>query len=169
MKQRLFPGTARAAGLTLTELLVGLAIGAVVLAPLAPMLHSAGAAARIAEDRVALEREADFALERIAARIRSTNATAGLTDKPSSEWFKPAVVYSVTAAGALVEQQGKDSYVLAESVQDFSLAALVPESGQPLIKVSLSLARAVGTGTNTGADSTATTTATTTVRLGSAL
>jgi len=155
------PFRLRAAGLSLTELLLGLAIGALVLAPLAPMLQSAGASARVAEEQVALEREADFALERIAARIRSTAATAGLTDKPSSEWFKPAVVYSVTADGMLVEQQGKDSYVLAESVRDFSLAATVPEAGQPLIKVSLSLARNSGTAT--------TATATATVRLGSAL
>ena len=60
----------RTGGLSLTELLLGLAIGALVLAPLAPILQSAGASARVAEDQVALEREADFALERIAARIR---------------------------------------------------------------------------------------------------
>ena len=161
------PARIRNQGLSLTELLLGLAIGALVLAPLAPMLQSAGASARIAEDQVALEREADFALERIAARIRSTAATAGLTDKPSSEWFKPAVVYSVNADGMLVEQQGKDSYVLAESVRDFSLAATVPEAGQPLIKVSLSLGR--NNGANSDTSGSASTTATATVRLGSAL
>ncbi|MCC2960128.1 hypothetical protein LK540_06755 [Massilia sp. IC2-278] len=129
----------RARGLSLAELLLGLAIGALVLAPLGPMLQSAGAAARVAADQVALERDADFALDRIAARIRSTAAGPALTDKPSSEWLKPAV-YSV-ADGMLVEQQGKDSYVLAESVNSFSLTASSTEAGQPLLTVRLDLAR----------------------------
>jgi len=147
-------------GLSLAELLLGLAIGALVLAPLPSLLQSAGASARVAEDQVALEREADFALERIAARIRSTAVPPDLADKPARDWLKPAV-YSVTADGVLVEQQGTERYVLAESVSDFSLAAVIPESGQPLVKVSLSLARNSGT--------VATATATSTVRLGSAL
>lgn len=154
------PARIRNQGLSLAELLLGLAIGALVLAPLAPILQSAGASARVAEDQVALEREADFALERIAARIRNTAVPPDLADKPARDWLKPAV-YSVTADGVLVEQQGKDSYVLAESVSDFSLGATVPESGQPLVKVSLSLTRNSGT--------VATATATASVRLGSAL
>jgi Tfp pilus assembly protein PilW len=149
------PVRIHARGLSLAELLLGLAIGALVLAPLPSLLQSAGAAARVAEDQAALEREADFALERIAARIRDTAPAAGLTDKPSSEWLKPAV-YSV-ADGVLVEQQGKDSYVLAESVSGFDMSASSSEAGQPLVKVSLVLARGG-----------ASTTAVTTVRLGSA-
>lgn len=151
------PVRIRARGLSLAELLLGLAIGALVLAPLPSLLHSAGAAARVAEEQVALERDADFALERIAARIRATAATAGLTDKPSSEWLKPAV-YSV-ADGVLVEQQGAERYVLADSVSAFTLSASSSEGGDPLVKVSLSLMRVGG----------AATTAVTTVRLGSAL
>ena len=103
------------------------------------MLRSAGDAARVAADQVALERDADFALDRIAARIRSTAVAPGLIDKPSSEWLKPAV-YSV-ADGVLTEQQGKDSYVLAESVNSFSLTAASTEAGQPLLTVRLDLAR----------------------------
>ena len=154
MSRRL-PVRNRARGLSLAELLLGLAIGALVLAPLPSLLQSAGGAARVAADQVALEREADFALERIAARIRDTAPAASQTDKPSSEWLKPAV-YSV-ADGVLVEQQGKDSYVLAESVSGFDMSASSSEAGQPLIKVSLALAR-----------DGASTTAVTTVRLGSA-
>jgi len=146
----------RCAGLSLAELLLGLAIGALVLAPLPALLQSAGASARAAGSQVALEREADFALERIAARIRNTTPSAGLIDKPSADWLKP-VVYSV-ANGVLAEQEGKDSYVLAEAVSDFTLSASSPEAGQPLVKVSLSLAR-----------DGASTTAVTSVRMGSAL
>jgi len=147
---------AYARGLSLAELLLGLAIGALLLAPLPAMLQGAGAAARAADNQVALEREADFALERIAARIRDTAVSPGLTDKPGSEWLKPAV-YSV-ADGVLVEQQGMDRYVLAESVSGFALSASSSEGGQPLVKVSLDLARG-----------SASTSAVTTVRLGSAL
>ncbi|WP_305823867.1 hypothetical protein [Massilia brevitalea] len=129
----------RSRGLSLAELLLGLAIGALVLAPLGPMLHSAGDAARVAADQVALEREADFALDRIAARIRGTAVGPALLDKPSSEWLKPAA-YSI-ADGVLTEQQGKDSYVLAESVNSFSLTAASTEAGQPLLTVRLDLAR----------------------------
>jgi len=155
MNSRL-PTRFRAHGLSLAELLLGLAIGALLLAPLPAMLQNAGAAARMAEDQVALEREADFALERIAARIRATAATPGLTDKPSSEWLKPAA-YSVID-GVLAEQQGPERYVLAESVSDFGLSVSSSEAGQPLVRVSLGLARG-GASTN----------ATATVRLGSAL
>lgn len=150
------PTRFRAHGLSLTELLLGLAIGALLLAPLPAMLQNAGAAARVADDQVALEREADFALERIAARIRTTAAAPDMADKPVKDWLKPAA-YSV-ADGVLVEQQGKDSYVLAESVSSFDLSMSSSEAGQPLLKVSLSLARGG-----------ASTTATAAVRLGSAL
>lgn len=126
-------------GLSLVELLVGLAITALVMGPLVPMLQSASTAARIAGDRVALEREADFALERIAARIRMTAPSKAELDKPNSEWLKPAV-FSVSS-GALIEQQGKETYVIAESVTAITWTASATDSQAPLVAVSLSLAR----------------------------
>lgn len=141
-------------GISLVELLLGLAITALVLAPLVPMLETATAASRVAGSRIALEQEADFALARIAARIRLAASTEDLS-KPSAEWLKPAV-YSVVE-GALLEKQGKDTYVLAESVTAFSLSAPAVD-GTPMITATLSLAR-----------DGASTTAVTTVRLGTAL
>ncbi len=128
-------------GLSLVELLLGLAITALVMAPLVPMLASASAAARIADDRVALERDADFALARIAARIRATAPVADLQDKPVDDWLKPAV-YSVSA-GALVEQQDKQTYVLTEpgAVTGFTLSVPVTEAAEPMIRVSLDMQR----------------------------
>jgi type II secretory pathway component PulJ len=143
----------REAGISLVELLLGLAITALVMAPLVPMLQTASAAASIAGNQVALEREADFALERIAARIRATAPTKALTDKPSAEWLKPAV-YSVSN-GTLIERQGNETYVLAESVTALGLTVTAAESAQPLLTVSLTL-------TNGGAS----TMATRTVRMG---
>ena len=148
--------TVRQYGLSLIELLLGLAITALVMAPLVPMLASASSAARIADDQVSLERDADFALERIAARIRATAPATDLRDKPVSDWLKPAV-YSVSATKALVEQQGPETYVLTEpeSVTDFALSAPVTEASQPAITISLTMKRRA-----------ASTTAVTTIRMG---
>ena len=143
----------RETGISLVELLLGLAITALVMAPLVPMLQTSFAATRIAGNQSALEQEADFALERIAARIRATAPSADLS-KPEAEWLKPAVYVYTVADGTLREQQGKDSYLLAESVTAFDLTAPAV-NGTPLITASLSLAR-----------DGASTTAVTTVRLG---
>ena len=141
-------------GISLIELLLGLAITALVLAPLVPMLGTASAASRMAGDRIALEQEADFALARIAARIRVTASSADLS-KPPAEWLKPAV-YTVVG-DVLLEQQGAATYPLAESVKAFSLSAPAAE-GTPRITATLSLERGD-----------ASTTAVVTVRLGTAL
>ena len=144
-------------GISLVELLLGLAITALIMGPLVPMLQTASAAARMSGDRVTLEREAEFALERIAARIRVTAPSKALIDKPSDEWLKPAV-YSVSN-GVLVERQGSETHILAESVTAFSLTATAADSPQPLVTVSLSLGLPNG-GASTSASAT--------VRMGSA-
>lgn len=150
-------GRSHARGLSLVELLLGLAIGALVMAPLVAMLRTASAAAPVAGGRIALERDADFALERIAARIRLTAPSTALIDKPSEEWLKPAV-YSVSA-GVLVEQMDKKTSPLAEGVTAFGMTVAAADSEQPLVTVSLSL------GLPDGGPST---TASATVRMGSA-
>jgi Tfp pilus assembly protein FimT len=142
-------------GVSLVELLLGLAITALVLAPLVPMLQTASAAARMGSDQLALEQEANFAIARISARIRAS-APSQLAGA-ASEWLKPAV-YSLNGS-TLVEQQGKDIYVVAESVTRFSLSAPTSADGQPLVQVSLTLARTDG-------GSTAGTTASAIVRMG---
>ena len=150
--------TERERGLSLIELLLGLAITALVMAPLVPMLATASSAARVADEQISLERDADFALQRIAARIRATPPAMDLQDKPVDDWLKPAV-YSVSGAGALVEQQGTQTHVLTEpgSVTRFTLSAPVTEASEPMISISLNMER--------GSASTSTVT---TVRMGSA-
>lgn len=153
--------TTRQHGLSLVELLLGLAITALVMAPLVPMLATASTAARIADEQATLERDADFVLERIAARIRATAPVADLRDKPVNDWLKPAI-YSVNAAGALVEQQGTETYPLTEpgavTDTDFTLSVPVTEASQPAIKISLTMKRGA-----------ASTTAAATIRMGTAL
>lgn len=143
----------REQGLSLIELLLGLAITALVMAPLVPMLQTTAAAARITGEQASIESEASFAIERIAARIRATPPSSQLATKASSEWLKPAVY--VLDKGVLVEQLNGVSYVLAESVTDFALSAPAADGASPLIGVSLSLAKGD-----------ATTSASTTIRMG---
>ena len=126
-------------GISLVELMLGLAITALVLAPLVPMIRTASAAARIGGEQVALEQEADFAVERIAARIRAT-PPAELTG-PWTGWLLPASYTYTPNTGMLVEQQQGVSYTLAESVTSFGLAARGSEGGQPMIEVNLTLQR----------------------------
>ena len=148
---------ARAHGLSLVELLLGLAVTALLLAPLAPMLDTAHAAARVTGEQAALEREAGFALERIAARIRATPASSSLQNQPDSEWLKPAV-YAHLDNGTLVERQNGAEYPLADSVTAFELSAPPVQGAGALIQVSLTLQRG---------DASASASAT--VRMGSAL
>jgi hypothetical protein len=129
----------RQQGLSLVELLLGLAITALIMLPLLPMLQTASAADSAVTDQAVLERDADFALNRIAARIRVTDPKELVAGKPSTEWLKPAV-YSLSN-GSLIEQVGGVNYVLADSVKDFSLDAPVITSNEPLVIVTLALAR----------------------------
>lgn len=62
----------RQGGVTLVELLMALAIAALVLAPLAAMLNSSVLAGTGNADRAALEQDLNFALERVAAAARAT-------------------------------------------------------------------------------------------------
>jgi type II secretory pathway pseudopilin PulG len=129
----------RERGLSLVELLLGLAITALILAPLVPMLQTASAAAQVTGDQAALEREADFVIERIAARIRASDPANLLAGKPSSEWLKPSVY--VLSNGSLVEQLGGVNYTLADGVTVFSLDSDAAVTGQPVVVVTLALAR----------------------------
>ena len=145
----------RQSGLTLLELLLGLAITALVMAPLVPMLQTAAAAAGATGNQAALEQEANFALERIAARIRATAPTAALKDKPYAEWLKPAV-YTWNGA-TLTEKLDTKTSILAESVTAFDMTVAGATSDEPLLTVSLGLA-----------NDTASTSATIVVRMGTA-
>lgn len=146
----------RTQGLSLVELLLGLAIGALVLMPLLPMLQTADAASTVTADQLALERDADFALERIAARIRATAPSTTLAPNASATWLAP--VSYVVSDGSLVERQNNTpDLVLADAVTNFQMAAPTIEAGRPVIQVSLALARGD-----------ASITANTTVRMGGA-
>jgi Tfp pilus assembly protein FimT len=129
---------ARQGGVTLLELLLGLAITALVLVPLVPMLQAATAATRIGGGQAALEREADFAIERISDRIRATTPSTQLPAN-RDDWLKPAIF--TRTGDILYEQQAGINYALAESVTSFNLVAPVSIGGPSAIQVSLTLER----------------------------
>jgi hypothetical protein len=131
----------RAHGIGLVELLLALAVAAIVLAPLAGLLRTSAAASGVAADRVALERDADFALERIAARVRASTP-ALLAPQPASSssgnWFSVTFQFS---GSTLTESGSGTTRVLAENVSAFSITAPTVLTGQQLVQASLTLTR----------------------------
>lgn len=112
-------------GLSLVELLVALAITAVVMVPLLGLVQTTAAASSHLQPRFALQREADFAVQRIAAGVRGGT---------------PAASYARDGA-RLVETRDGVVSTLAESVSDFSQATQASNAGQPLVQISLTLER----------------------------
>lgn len=149
-------------GMTLLELLLALAAGALLLSAMMPLLNTTIAAATnpAVNDQADLERQATFATERIASLVRA-KAPAILTSVPgltgllailnypaqdpatSGTWFAPATFKLAGAASpfTLVEQRDGDAtlHILADSVDAFSITALPVSDGRQLIKVDLTL------------------------------
>ena len=122
-------------GLSLVELLLALALGALVMLPLLNLLNTTAAAAAHARPRYELEREAAFAVQRIHAQVR-----AGMP-----------LTNDTLDGDRLVETNGSDVSTLASSVTAFSLSTQAAATSAPLVQISLTLARA---GASTSASST---------------
>ena len=117
--------TSAQAGISLVELMVALAITAVVMVPLLGLVQTTAAASSHLQPRFALQREADFAVQRIAAQVRSGTPVASYARD----------------GDRLVETRGGAVSTLAESVTDFSQATQASNAGQQLVQISLTLAR----------------------------
>jgi len=115
----------RQSGFSLVELLLALAITATVMVPLLGLLRTTAATASHVNPRFALERDADFAVQRIAAQLRKGT---------------PIANYSVNG-GKLIETNDTAASTLAESVTAFTATMPVNAVGQQLVQVSLTLAR----------------------------
>lgn len=154
-------------GLSLVELLLALAIAAAIMFPLVQMQATAASGGAIVRAQLEVEREADFALERIAARVRTT-PPAPLA--PNATEF--GGVSFLQVGQQLVERSNGVDRVLAESVTGFRIVSPANIGGQPLVQVSLTLARARSATAGEAlalANAGATTTAEATVRMGSGL
>lgn len=139
-------------GISLVELLIGLAISAMVMVPLVPMLATSAQAARITAERRAIERDASFALKRIAAQVRATSPallSPQANSDTSGDWFS-GVTYHLAGSRLLETRSGID-YVLADAVTAFSITAPTVGAGTPVIEVSLTLATPGGASTSASA------------------
>ena len=117
--------TTRQSGVSLVELLLALAITAMVMVPMLGLLRTTGATSSQVKPRFDLERDADFAVQRMAAQVRGG---------------APVSNYSVNG-GKLIETNGTAVSTLAESVTAFSQAMPASAAGQQLVQLSLTLAR----------------------------
>lgn len=137
-------------GLTLIELLIATAIGAILLAGLNGLVTLGLDAQTAGRGSNELAYQGRFALERITARARATvpKTLTPLAANTTGDWFAP-VMYCRNAANQLIETTTADTTcsgttVLAGHVTDF--AATLPASAvRPAAVLSLTLADAVNT------------------------
>jgi Tfp pilus assembly protein PilW len=115
----------RQSGVSLVELLLALAITAMVMVPLLGLVRTTAATSSHLSPLFELERQADFAVQRIVAQVRNGASIAN---------------YSVNG-GKLTETNGAIVSTLADSVTAFSANMPVNAVGQQLVQVSLTLAR----------------------------
>lgn len=148
----------RQRGLTLLEMLLALASGALLLSAVMPMLNRT--LATVNTDQADLERQATFAIDRISRVVRAKApailaAPPGLTGllavlnpatqdtTTSGTWFAPATFQLSGAVKpyTLVEKRDGDStlHVLADSVDSFSIVPLPVADGRQLVQVDLVL------------------------------
>ncbi len=140
--------TARAAGLTLIELLLGLALTALLLVAVNAMLQVSTAAGAVAARQLDLQEQAQFALRRIATAIERTPASAlsaKSDDATSGDWLAP-VLFDLrpgAAAGtqALCETSGGTTRVLAEPAAGFAVTSVASLEGRTVVTVALTLAK----------------------------
>lgn len=141
------------AGVTLVELLLGLAIAALLMAPLAALFQDAANASVGGRAALDLNQDLRFALDRIAATVTATPPAAipdaGMDMPDVSTWlaFQGYTVVYTVANGNLVENQYdpkgtklQSSSVIAANVSSFRLSAPDIATGQPLVKAELTLA-----------------------------
>jgi len=158
----------RARGFTLLEMLLALATGALLLSAVMPMLTMTAAAATspATDEQADLDRQASFAMERIARVVRA-KAPAVLAPPPGATglmalfnaapqdpattgaWLAPATFQRVGAKApyTLVEKRDGDNvlHVLADSVDSVQFTALPLSEGRQLIQVDLVLKTANAT------------------------
>jgi prepilin-type N-terminal cleavage/methylation domain-containing protein len=144
-------------GMTLVEVLLAAAVGALLLGALVQVAHLDTQARAPLRDTGEALYQAKFALQRMAAAAAAT-APAALPPPPaksSGSWFG-TVMFCVNAAGSLIETTPTDtgcagSTVIAERVSAFSVAvpATAGASDGEVAEVSLSLAGPGGGGATT--------------------
>ena len=132
-------------GLTLIELLLSMAVAALIMVPLFNMLQTMTAASAVATRQAALQRDADDALSHIAARIMAAPVPpmwAGLDQRIENAAVATTfgkVKFFLDASGKVVEAEGAEQRTLAESVASLEFSASHMLAGQPLVDVTLTM------------------------------
>lgn len=130
-------------GLSLVELLLGLAIGAVLMVPLAAMFQSASGSAVTTRAALDLNADARLVLDRIAQRAAALGSvSSGATVTDTSPWLAP-LGYKVVGTD-LVETDATPpgaarTRIVASNVGSFQLSAPEVGDGQVLLKIDLTL------------------------------
>ena len=153
-----------AAGLTLIELLVGLALTAMVLVAMTSMLQVSSASSAASAEQLDLQEQAQFAMRRIVQRIEQTPAAllAPKSNDTSGSWLSPAL-YDLRG-GSLSETIGGTTSVLAENATSLSITSAPVNLGHPVVTVAFTLNKL-----NASARIVATASVAVSVRLGAAL
>ncbi len=147
-------------GMTLVELLVAAAVGALLLAALVQVARLGTQARAPLHDTSEALYQGKFAMQRISAAAAAAAPAALLTPgaKTSGNWFG-TVMFCVNAAGSLIETTPADtacagSTVVAERVSAFTVAvpATAGASDGEVADVSLSLTGPGGGGATTLAE-----------------
>lgn len=125
-------------GYTLAELLVGLAIAALIVLPLADMLRSGADSARLVHARLDLNADADFALDRLAASAARTPAAPAQQD-----WLKALHFEECKDTRQLLENSScskpvRDG-VVASHVDKIEVTAPADATGALTLRIALTL------------------------------
>ncbi|WP_036168254.1 prepilin-type N-terminal cleavage/methylation domain-containing protein [Massilia sp. 9096] len=142
-------------GLSLVELLMALAISAVLLLPLAALLQDAMESGAVGRSALDLNGDLRFALDRVAARVTTAARPAQLQpqapppqfppygDTPAvAAWIAP-FAYSVSGTSLVETDPGVTptrTSVIAANVASFKLSAVDTTYGQGLVRIELTLA-----------------------------
>lgn len=130
-------------GLTLVELVLGLAVAAVLMIPLAGLFQSASGAGIATRAALDLNGDARFALDRIAQRAAAAaSVSSGAPVADPNTWLAP-LSYKLVGTD-LVETDATPKTgrtgVIASNVGAFRLSAPEVGDGQAMLKIELTLA-----------------------------
>lgn len=129
-------------GYTLVELLLALAIAAIILLPLADMLRTSADGARLVRSRLDLGAEANFAIDKIADKVAAAKGpkAPGAATAPE-DWLKllGLEVCKNTRElleGATCSLPDRDA-IVAANVDKVELSA--PDTATPTLRIALTL------------------------------
>jgi len=141
-------------GFTLVELLVALAIGAIILLPLADLLRSSADSAKMVHTRLDLHAEAGFAMERIAGKAAgialppdgAAKARAVKAEDETRNWLALLGFSHDQGARQLLEAvagaKPPANAIVAADVARVELTSPATDNAMPVLRIALTLAGA---------------------------